>query len=88
VATFALDDFSDPHLWTPEEQAEPARYLPRLVVARRKAGSGLGARLIDWAGDRAVREGARWVRIDVWTTNEELQRYYETQLRDSRTFRP
>jgi GNAT superfamily N-acetyltransferase len=79
IATLALDDFSDPHLWTPEEQAEPARYLHRLVVARRNAGSGLGARLIDWACDRAAREGARWVRIDVWTTNEDLQRYYVSQ---------
>jgi GNAT superfamily N-acetyltransferase len=79
VATLALDDFSDPHLWTPEEQAEPARYLHRLVVTRRSAGEGLGARLIDWAGDRAAREGARWLRIDVWTTNEALQRYYRAQ---------
>src|SRR3954470_3961204 len=41
LATLALDDFSDPHLWTPEEQAERARYLHRLVVARGNAGKGL-----------------------------------------------
>jgi len=41
------------------------------------AGWGLGAELIDWAGLRARREyGAKWIRIDVWTTNTALHGYY------------
>ncbi|MEV0290680.1 MULTISPECIES: hypothetical protein [unclassified Kribbella] len=38
AATVALDSFSDPQLWTPDEQAEPAMYLHRLIVRRKYAG--------------------------------------------------
>lgn len=76
VASVALDDHADPNLWTPEEQAEPARYLHRLVVTSTHRGQDLGGGILDWACDRAAGEGARWVRIDVWTDNTALQRYY------------
>jgi predicted N-acetyltransferase YhbS len=77
AATVALDSFSDPQLWTPEEQAEPAMYLHRLIVRRKFAG--LGDDVIDWACDRAGQLGNRWVRIDVWTDNTGLHRYYENR---------
>ncbi|GAB2664444.1 GNAT family N-acetyltransferase [Kribbella swartbergensis] len=77
AATVALDSFSDPQLWTPEEQAEPAMYLHRLIVRRKYAG--LGDDVIDWACDRAGQLGNRWVRIDVWTDNIGLHRYYENR---------
>ncbi|HEY9469537.1 MAG TPA: hypothetical protein VIQ76_07970, partial [Propionibacteriaceae bacterium] len=32
--------------------------------------------VLDWACDRAAHEGARWVRIDIWSNNQALQRYY------------
>jgi ribosomal protein S18 acetylase RimI-like enzyme len=38
-----------------------------------------GAELLDWAGGRAADEGAEWLRVDVWTTNERLQHYYLKQ---------
>jgi ribosomal protein S18 acetylase RimI-like enzyme len=48
-----------------------------MVVSRAFAGRGLGAALLDWAGLRARRlHGARWVRVDVWTTNTTLHAYY------------
>lgn len=47
-----------------------------MTVARAYAGQGLGAELLDWAGTRAALDGATWLRIDVWTTNERLQKYY------------
>ena len=57
---------------------EPAVYVHRLVTARDYAGLGLGAQLIDWAGRRGQsRYGAKWIRIDVWTTNTDLHQYYE-----------
>lgn len=40
AGTVALDSFSDPQLWTPAEQAEPAMYLHRLIVRRKYAGLG------------------------------------------------
>lgn len=57
---------------------ERAVYAHRLITARSHQGLGLGAQLIDWAGLRARHEyGARWIRIDVWTTNLALHGYYQ-----------
>ncbi|WUJ72351.1 GNAT family N-acetyltransferase [Kribbella soli] len=75
AATVALDSFSDPKLWTPDEQADPSMYLHRLIVRRKYAG--LGDDVIDWACKRAGDLGNHWVRIDVWTDNVGLHRYYE-----------
>lgn len=75
AATVALDTYADPHLWTPEEIAEPAMYLHRLIVRRPYAG--LGAEILDWASAKAARLGKNWVRIDVWTDNTPLHKYYE-----------
>jgi GNAT superfamily N-acetyltransferase len=75
MATVALDTWSDPRLWTPEEQADPAMYMHRLIVRRKHAG--LGAEIMDWACHRAHRLGLHWLRIDVWTDNTGLHRYYE-----------
>ena len=52
-------------------------YAHRLITARDYAGRGLGADLIDWAGLRGQRlYGAKWIRIDVWTSNAALHDYY------------
>ncbi|MBC7272416.1 MAG: GNAT family N-acetyltransferase [Streptomyces sp.] len=75
-------------LWTERELAEPALYVSKLAVARTHAGRNLGGRLLDWAGDRAHRAGAVWLRLDAWTTNEALQAYYLRQgFRHVRTVR-
>lgn len=57
--------------------SEPAIYVHRLIAGRGYAGLGLGAELIDWAGLWGCRSyGAKWVRIDVWTSNIALHKYY------------
>jgi GNAT superfamily N-acetyltransferase len=57
--------------------SERAVYAHRLITARNYAGWGLGAELIDWAGLRGRRDyGAKWIRIDVWTSNEALHDFY------------
>jgi GNAT superfamily N-acetyltransferase len=57
--------------------AERAVFIHRLITSRNYAGQGLGAELIDWAGLWGDREyGAKWIRIDVWTTNTGLHDYY------------
>ncbi|ASQ95410.1 GNAT family N-acetyltransferase [Streptomyces sp. 11-1-2] len=79
AATVTLDHDIDAELWdlwTPEERAEPALYVHKLTVDRRYAGHDLGGRILDWAGDRAARQGARWLRLDAWTTNARLHGYY------------
>lgn len=79
VATVTVDLWANPDLWTPSERVEPAFYLHRMIVRRAYAGQGLGAELLDWGGTRAARNRARWLRLDAWTTNQELQRYYARQ---------
>jgi GNAT superfamily N-acetyltransferase len=74
AATVALDAYGDPRLWTPAERQEPALYLHRLIV--RRGWEGLGSKVLDWACARAASLGKDWVRIDVWTDNEPLHRYY------------
>lgn len=76
VATLTADSDDSP-VWPKESRFEPAVYVCRLVVSRSHAGEGLGAAFLDWAGLRArQRYGARWVRVDVWTTNHALHTYY------------
>lgn len=78
AATVSMDREGNPKLWDELELHDRAVYVQRLVVARKYAGMGLGAQLIDWAGTWArMRYRAAWIRIDVWTTNESLHRYYE-----------
>lgn len=77
VATITLDDTPNPGLWTPTELAEPALYGHKAIVGRAYAGQGIGAELLDWAGTRAAHMGRHWLRLDAWTTNTELHRYYE-----------
>ncbi|MGH8880252.1 MAG: GNAT family N-acetyltransferase [Stackebrandtia sp.] len=79
IATITLDNTIYPGLWTPNELAEPARYAHRVIVDRDHAGASLGSELLDWAGTQAVAAGATWLRVDVWTTNTELQDYYRQQ---------
>lgn len=79
AGTITLTPDAEDGLWTGEELAEPSMFVNKLTVAREYAGQNLGGRLLDWAGDRAHRAGARWLRLDAWTTNERLQRYYLDQ---------
>ncbi|MFG2210521.1 GNAT family N-acetyltransferase [Streptomyces sp. NPDC048638] len=77
VATVTLDRKAEPVLWTEEERREPALYVHKLTLAQPGSGGGLGARILNWCGDQAARGGARWLRLDAWTTNTRLHAYYE-----------
>ncbi|MEV5144292.1 GNAT family N-acetyltransferase [Streptomyces sp. NPDC052727] len=76
AGTITLTPDAEEGLWSVEELGEPSMFVNKLTVAREYAGRELGSRLLDWAGDRAYRAGAKWLRLDAWTTNERLQRYY------------
>lgn len=77
VATVTLDEEDlEPGAWTEQELQEPALYVHKLTVRREHSGRNLGARILDWAGDRAARSGAKWLRLDAWTTNPKLHAYY------------
>jgi hypothetical protein len=82
AATITLATNPEPAIWSqPDHEcdlSDPAVYAHRLVTARNYAGRGLGAELIDWAGLRGQRlYGARWIRIDVWSSNAALHAYYK-----------
>lgn len=76
AATITLSPEVEEGLWTEKELSEPSRFVTKLTVARTHAGQNIGGRLLDWAGARAYRDGAKWLRLDAWTTNEALQQYY------------
>ncbi|OAR26652.1 GNAT family acetyltransferase [Streptomyces sp. ERV7] len=76
AGTITLTPDAEEGLWTDGELAEPSMFVNKLTVAREYAGQDLGGRLLDWAGDRARCAGAQWLRLDAWTANEALQRYY------------
>jgi GNAT superfamily N-acetyltransferase len=78
VATLTCRSDANPKLWKEQEQDEPAVYVSRLIVNRNYAGLRIGKELLEWAGKWAKAQyGARWLRIDVWTTNIALQGYYQ-----------
>jgi ribosomal protein S18 acetylase RimI-like enzyme len=80
AGTMTCREHGNEMLWTPAELDEPAVYVSRLVVGRGFAGQGIGAALLDWAGQHGSHEWlARWMRVDVWTTNLALQGYYKGQ---------
>lgn len=76
AATITVTPKAEKGLWTADELREPSLFINKLTVARTHAGQDLGGRLLDWAGDRAYRAGAKWLRLDAWTTNTQLQAYY------------
>jgi GNAT superfamily N-acetyltransferase len=81
AATVTLTPRLNPKVWSRPaclcDLGERAVYAHRLITARSYRGQGLGAQLIDWAGLRArYRYGAKWIRIDVWSTNAGLHDYY------------
>jgi len=81
AATVTIANQANPRVWSKPESTcdlnERAVYVHRLITARNYAGLGLGEELIDWAGLRGRRKHrAKWIRIDVWTSNEALHGYY------------
>jgi GNAT superfamily N-acetyltransferase len=79
AGTITLTPDAEEGLWTADELAEPSMFVNKLTIAREYAGQNLGGRLLDWASDRAHRAEAQWIRLDAWTTNKGLQRYYLAQ---------
>jgi ribosomal protein S18 acetylase RimI-like enzyme len=80
AATITTEDTANPKLWNEWESAVPAVYVHRLVVDRRHGGIGLGAALLNWTvNDAANGFRAEYIRVDVWTDNVALHRYYEDQ---------
>ncbi len=60
----------------PEVVEDDALYVHTLAVRRTWAEHRLGARMLEWAGDRAASLGRRYVRLDCVADNCFLRDYY------------
>jgi GNAT superfamily N-acetyltransferase len=76
VGTIAIDEWSNPGLWSDEELTS-AMIIHRMITPRSVAGQGVGRALLRQADQIALQNGKRWLRLDAWTTNEGLHQYYE-----------
>jgi GNAT superfamily N-acetyltransferase len=79
VATATIEESEKRDIWEDNPYAADGRalYLSRLVTARGLSGLRIGSAMIDWACKYAARVcGADWIRIDVWTDNSALHKYY------------
>jgi GNAT superfamily N-acetyltransferase len=74
VATLALM-WSDSTFWG--ERPPDGGYVHALAVRRAHAGRGVGASLLDWAGEQVAGAGREYLRLDCLAGNAELRRYYE-----------
>ncbi len=83
VATFTADrehNHQEMPVWPERSRGDQAVYVCRLTVRQSHAGQKLGAELLNWIGlSFRERYGTEWIRVNVWTTNHELQDYYKDQ---------
>ena len=54
-----------------------AGYVHGLAVCRAFAGKDVGGALLQWAGQMALAQGKQYLRLDCWSDNFALCRYYE-----------
>lgn len=73
IGTFSFLD-SDVELWQKDDV--DAFYFHRFAVKREFKDQGFTQRAIEWAVDRAKREGKKFIRLDCWVTKK-LCDYYE-----------
>jgi protein-tyrosine phosphatase len=67
--------FADPPVWGEDDGR--ASYVHRLAVGPDRRGSGLGHRLLAWAGETGRRRGRELLRLDTLQENARLRAWYE-----------
>jgi len=75
VGTLTLQ-WSDRTIWDDIGEDGQAGYVHSLAVARRAAGHGLGASLLEWAMAQVRNNGRPYLRLDCAAENAGLCRYY------------
>lgn len=68
---------ADPGIWTDDNRE--AGYIHGLMVARARAGEGLGRAVLREAEALIRKRGRRIIRLDCVATNLVLRQYYESQ---------
>lgn len=77
VGTIAIDLVPDEGLWK-DEELDRSYIVHRMMVPRKHAGKDIGAQMVKYAEDVARSHGRRTLVVDVWNSNKELHRYYES----------
>lgn len=75
VGCFALSG-ADLDFWTPEEAAQPALYVYKIIIRPDRRGTGIGDALLDYSAALAEQMGRLWLRVDCWQTNTGLHQYF------------
>lgn len=75
LACIAIDQWTNPGLWSADEIAN-AVIVHRMITRRSAAGREIGSMLLAYADRVAIAAGRKWIRLDAWTTNAGLHRYY------------
>jgi len=78
IGAVTLNSHTAANLWS-DEEIESALFVHRLTIDRAIAGHGVGTALLDFADHLASERGKQWLRLDAWTTNAALHRYYLRQ---------
>jgi len=68
--------WTDDPTWGP--RPSEAGYVHKLAVRRALRGQGIGAEMLDWAGDRAARAGRSWLRLDCLRSHRGLRSHYRS----------
>jgi GNAT superfamily N-acetyltransferase len=71
---FSVAD-SDTLIWG-EDSVEPALYIHRIVTNHLFRGRGYTKAIIEWAKQYCRNSGKRFIRIDTWADNQNLNDYY------------
>lgn len=86
VGTIAVDNWTDPELWTPDE-ISTALFIHRLISPLSSAGLNVAGPLIDHAEGLAIQQSKAWLRLDAWTNNQFLHAFWIRQgFRHVRTY--
>ncbi|MEU9457155.1 hypothetical protein [Streptomyces sp. NPDC048277] len=75
IATIAIDQWSDPGLWSPSEM-EDALFLHRLISPVSGAHHGTAGPLLSHALGLAAQQQKRYLRLDAWSTNTALHQFW------------
>lgn len=77
IATVTVTN-DDELIWADRHRPDAA-YIHRLIVARRRAGEGLGAAILREVERQTRERGRRLLRLDCVELNRDLAAYYERQ---------
>lgn len=78
IATIAIDQWSDPGLWSSDELSD-ALFLHRLISPVSSGGQDVAGPLVSHALGLAAQQQKHWLRLDAWSTNTGLHQFWIRQ---------